>query len=140
MAELDKSLSQLDATTTIPTGTLFFVSIEDLQAASGYSSRKIASENVVSQILTAYSLNALNTTSKNIVGAVNELNGTKLTGTLTAGSTTITFSDAAITSTSLIEVYNDAGIGWESITATTGSVTITFEEQASDLAVEVIVK
>lgn len=140
MAELDKSLSQLDATTTIPTGTLFFVSIEDLQAASGYSSRKIASENVVSQILTAYSLNALNTTSKNIVGAVNELNGTKLTGTLTAGSTSITFSDAAITSTSLIEVYNDAGIGWESITATTGSVTITFEEQASDLAVEVIVK
>lgn len=140
MAELDKSLSQLDATTTIPTGTLFFVSIEDLQAASGYSSRKIASENVVSQILTAYSLNALNTTSKNIVGAVNELNGTKLTGTLTAGSTSITFSDASITSTSLIEVYNDAGIGWESITATTGSVTITFEEQASDLAVEVIVK
>ena len=140
MAELDKSLSQLDATTTIPTGTLFFVSIEDLQAASGYSSRKIASENVVSQILTAYSLNALNTTAKNIVGAVNELNGTKLTGTLTAGSTSITFSDASITSTSLIEVYNDAGIGWESITATTGSVTITFEEQASDLAVEVIVK
>ena len=140
MAELDKSLSQLDATTTIPTGTLFFVSIEDLQAASGYSSRKIASENVVSQILTAYSLNALNTTSKNIVGAVNELNGTKLTGTLTAGSASITFSDASITSTSLIEVYNDAGIGWESITATTGSVTITFEEQASDLAVEVIVK
>lgn len=140
MAELDKSLSQLDATTTIPTGTLFFVSIEDLQAASGYSSRKIASENVVSQILTAYSLNALNTTSKNIVGAVNELNGTKLTGTLTAGSTSITFSDASITSTSLIEVYNDAGIGWESITATTGSVTITFEEQAADLAVEVIVK
>ena len=140
MAELDKSLSQLDATTTIPTGTLFFVSVEDLQAASGYSSRKIASENVVSQILTAYSLNALNTTSKNIVGAVNELNGTKLTGTLTAGSTSITFSDASITSTSLIEVYNDDGIGWESITATTGSVTITFEEQASDLAVEVIVK
>lgn len=140
MAELDKSLSQLDATTTIPTGTLFFVSIEDLQAASGYSSRKIASENVVSQILTAYSLNALNTTSKNIVGAVNELNGTKLTGTLIAGSTSITFSDASITSTSLIEVYNDAGIGWESITAATGSVTITFEEQASDLAVEVIVK
>lgn len=140
MAELDRSISEFDASTTIPVGSLFFISVEDLQAASGYDSRKIASENVASQFMTAYVFNGLNTTSKNIVGSINEVRGKILSGTLTAGSTSITFSDQAITASSLIDVYNDAGVGWESIAASTGSVTITFEEQASDLAVEVIIR
>ena len=140
MADLDTTLSELDPTLTIPVGSLFLVSLEDLQSASGYESYKIAAENVVNQFLTAYNNNGLNTTAKNVVGAINEVRGKILTGTLTAGNTSITFSDASITATSLIEVYNDAGVGWESISATTGSVTITFEAQSSDLAVEVIIK
>lgn len=140
MADLDKSISELDATQTLPVGSLLLVSLEDLQSATGYESYKVASNVVANQFMTAYSFNGLNTTSKNVVGAVNEVRGKILTGTLTAGNTSITFSDASITATSLIEVYNDAGIGWESISATTGSVTITFEAQSSDLAVEVIIK
>lgn len=140
MAELDRSISEFDASTTIPVGSLFFISVEDLQSASGYDSRKIASENVASQFMSAYVFNALNTTSKNIIGSINEVRGKVLTGTLTAGSTSITISDSSITATSLIDVYNDAGVGWESITATTGSVTITFEAQSADMAVEVVVK
>lgn len=140
MAELDRSISEFDASTTIPVGSLFFISVEDLQSASGYDSRKIASENVASQFMSAYVFNALNTTSKNIIGSINEVRGKVLTGTLTAGSTSITISDSSITASSLIDVYNDAGVGWESITATTGSVTITFEAQSADMAVEVVVK
>lgn len=140
MADLDTTLSELDPTLTIPVGSLILVSLEDLHSATGYESYKIASENVANQFLTAYNYNGLNTTSKNVVGAINEVRGKILTGTLTAGNTSITFSDASITATSLIEVYNDAGVGWESISATTGSVTITFEAQSSDLAVEVIIK
>lgn len=140
MAELDRSISEFDASTTIPVGSLFFISVEDLQSASGYDSRKIASENVASQFVSAYVFNALNTNSKNIIGSINEVRGKVLTGTLTAGSTSITISDSSITASSLIDVYNDAGVGWESITATTGSVTITFEAQSADMAVEVVIK
>lgn len=140
MADLETTLSELDPTSTIPIGSLLLTSLEDLQAASGYESYKITAGNVANQFMTAYSFNGLNTTSKNVVGSINEVRGKILSGTLTAGSTSITFSDQAITASSLIDVYNDAGVGWESIAASTGSVTITFEEQASDLAVEVIIR
>lgn len=140
MAELDRTISEFAPSTTIPVGSLFFISVEDLQAASGYDSRKIASENVALQFLSAYSFNGLNTNSKNVIGSINEVRGKILTGTLTAGSTSITISDSSITANSLIEVYNDAGVGWESITASSGSVTITFEAQSADMSVEVIVK
>ena len=140
MAELDRSISQFAATSTIPTGSLFFVSLEDLQSASGYESYKITSENVAAQMMTAYLFTGLNTTSKNVVGAINELKGTTLTGTLTTGQTSITFSDSSILATSDIEVYTSTGIGWDSITSSVGSVTITFESQPSDVAVKVVIK
>ena len=141
MAELDKSLSQLDAAQTLPTGSLFLTSLEDLQAASGYSSYKIASNIVASQFMTAYNFNGLNTTSKNIVGSINEVKGKEVTGTLTAGSTSITLQDASITTTSTIDIYTDVfGISPESVSVATGSITITFEAQASDLGVKVVIK
>lgn len=141
MAELDRSLSQMDATTTIPTGSLFFVSVEDQQSASGYASKKITSENVGNQLLTAYNYNALNTASKNVIGAVNELKGKELTSVLTAGSTTVTISDAAITTSSTIDIYTDKfGISPEDATVTTGQIVLTFPEQASDLNVKVVIR
>lgn len=141
MAELDKSLSQLDAAQTLPTGSLFLTSIEDLQSASGYESCKIASNIVASQFMTAYNFNGLNTTSKNIVGSINEVKGKEVTGTLTAGSTSITLQDAAITTTSTIDIYTDVfGINPESATVATGEITITFEAQSSNLGVKVVIK
>lgn len=141
MAELDKSISQLDAAQTLPVGSLFLTSIEDLQAASGYESYKVASNVVASQFMTAYNFTGLNTTSKNVVGAVNEVKGKEVTGTLLAGSTSITLQDAAITTTSTIDIYTDVfGISPESVSVATGEITITFEEQASDLGVKVVIK
>ena len=141
MAELDRSLSQMDAATTIPTGSLFFVSVEDQQSTSGYASKKITSENVGNQLLTAYNYNALNTSSKNVIGAVNELKGTELTAVLSAGSTTVTISNAAILTTSTVDIYTDVfGVNPEGVTVTTGQIVLTFPEQASDLNVKVVIR
>lgn len=141
MAELDRSLSQMDATTTIPTGSLFFVSVEDQQSTSGYASKKITSENVGNQLLTAYNFNSLNTTSKNVIGAVNELKGTELTAVLSAGSTTVTISNAAILTTSTVDIYVDKyRISPEDVTVTTGQIVLTFAEQASDLNIKVVIR
>ena len=141
MAELDRSLSQMDATTTIPTGSLLFVSVEDQQSTSGYASKKITSENVGNQLLTAYNYNALNTSSKNVIGAVNELKGTELTAVLSAGSTTVTISNAAILTTSTVDIYTDVfGVNPEDVTVTTGQIVLTFPEQASDLNVKVVIR
>lgn len=141
MAELDRSLSQMDATTTIQIGSLFFVSVEDQQSTSGYASKKITSENVGNQLLTAYNFNSLNTTSKNVIGAVNELKGTELTAVLSAGSTTVTISNAAILTTSTIDIYVDKyGISPEDVTVTTGQIVLIFPEQENNLNVKVVIK
>lgn len=62
----------------------------------------------------------------------------EVTGTLTAGQTSITLSDVAITGSSTIDVYTDVfGINPTGMTVATGSVTLTFEAQDIDLGVKV---
>lgn len=62
---------------------------------------------------------------------------TDVTGTLVAGQTSITLSDASITTTSTIEVFNDLDVPYNSKTVSTGSITLTFDEQASNMNVKV---
>ena len=62
---------------------------------------------------------------------------TEVSGTLTAGQTSITLSDASITANSTIDVYTDADVEYNSISVSTGSVTITFDAQASNMGVKV---
>lgn len=141
MAELDTTLSELDPTSVIPIGSLILTSLEDIQSASGYESYKITAGNVASQFMTAYNYNTLNTNAKNIVGSINEVKGKEVTGTLLAGNTSITLQDAAITTTSTIDIYTDVfGISPESVAVATGEITITFEAQAADLGVKVVIK
>lgn len=65
---------------------------------------------------------------------------TVVTGTLSAGSTTVTLSSNAITSTSLLAPYTDTyGINPTNMVATTGSVTLTFEAQQTSVGVAVVV-
>ena len=131
----------MDATATIPTGSLLFVSVEDQQSTSGYASKKITSENVGNQLLTAYNYNALNTTAKNPIGAINELKGKELTSTLTAGQTTVTFSDAAILTTSTVDIYTDVfGVNPEDVAVTTGQIVLTFPEQENNLNIKVVIR
>lgn len=65
---------------------------------------------------------------------------TDLTATLTAGQTSLVFSNAVITTSSTIDVYVDDsfyGVNPTAITLATGSVTLTFASQASDMPVKV---
>ena len=63
----------------------------------------------------------------------------KLTATLMAGQTTLTFSDASIVSTSLVKLFSAEELDYESATSTTGSVTFTFEAQSSDVSFTLLV-
>ena len=63
---------------------------------------------------------------------------TDVTGTLTAGSTSLTLSDASITTSSTIDVYTDVfGVNPTNVVVATGSVTLTFSAQGSNIGVKV---
>lgn len=63
----------------------------------------------------------------------------KLTATLTAGQTTLTFTDSSIVATSLVKLFSAEELDYESATSAVGSVTFTFEAQASDVTFTLLV-
>lgn len=75
-----------------------------------------------------------------IVASIPGAGYTLVTGTLTAGQTSVTLSDASILATSYIDVYTDGGVSYVSAVQSVGSVALTFEAQASDLSVAVVVR
>ena len=63
---------------------------------------------------------------------------TDVTGTLTAGQTSITLSHGSITTDSTIDFYTTIfGVNPTAVSVSTGSVTLTFEAQSSDLGVKI---
>ena len=133
MADSDKKISAFSAG-TVDQSSYF------LQAKNG-ASEKVPAENIGDFVNTSQTYSGLDrTTAKSVVGAINEVAGKKLPATLTAGSTSLTFTDSAITADSLISVYTEGGLLYNSITTAVGSVVLTFDEQATDVAVVVIVR
>lgn len=66
---------------------------------------------------------------------------TVLTGTLAAAATSLTFSDASITTSSLLDIYTDTwGISPTAVTVTTGQAVLTFEAQGSSVSVKLLVR
>lgn len=65
----------------------------------------------------------------------------EVTGTLLAGNTSLTISNAAITTASTIQVFTDPPEIPRSapMSVSTGSVTLTFEAQLSDVAVKLVI-
>ena len=61
----------------------------------------------------------------------------EIIGTLTAGQTSITFTDSRIKMNSTIDVYTDSNIDYNSIISSEGSITIAFDAQENDLGVKV---
>ena len=62
----------------------------------------------------------------------------EISGTLTAGSTSLTLSDASITASSTFDIYTDTfGIQPVNAVVATGSITLTFLAQASNISVKV---
>lgn len=76
--------------------------------------------------------------NKTIPQAIAAAAGVEVTGTLTAGATSLTLSDASITSSSTLEVFTDIFGAWlENMVVSTGSVVLTFEAQSADMSVKV---
>jgi len=66
---------------------------------------------------------------------------TVLTSTLSAGSTSLTFSNAAITITSMYDIYADKyGLTPTNISITTGQAVLTFEAQSSNVSVKLVIR
>lgn len=79
-----------------------------------------------------------------IGGTVYSISGdsaTVLTATLSAGSTSLTFSNAAITTTAMYDVYADKyGLTPTDITITTGQAVLTFEAQSVNVSVKLVIR
>lgn len=64
--------------------------------------------------------------------------GSVLKGTLTAGQTSLTITDASITADSFVDIYTDVyGVSPTAVSVIVGSITLTFTAQSSDLHVAV---
>ena len=72
-----------------------------------------------------------------LIPSADESGSLVISQTLTAGQTSITFSNAAITATSFISVASEAW--YESVSQSAGSVTITFPAQSTDMLVQIMV-
>ena len=95
-----------------------------------------------------------NTTSgmaaTNVQGAIDEVSSdladkedkpTELTATLSVGATSVTFTNAAITSTAKIDVYTDTfGVNPTNQTVSGTTLTLTFKAQAAAVSVKVLVR
>lgn len=63
---------------------------------------------------------------------------TEVSGTLAAGNTSITLSDASITTSSTIDIYTSpTAVNYTSATVTTGQIVIVYPAQASAITVKV---
>jgi hypothetical protein len=75
---------------------------------------------------------------RRIASAIGGTPYVEVTGTLTAGQTSITLQDSSITTSSTIDYYTDTfGVSPTDAVVTTGQIVLTFDEQANDLGVKV---
>jgi hypothetical protein len=57
------------------------------------------------------------------------------TGTLTSGSTTVTFTNLPTSGNNVIDFFTSTGINYTAISQSSGSVTLTFDAQSTDVTV-----
>ena len=115
--------------------------IETLPAASssneGFVYIVITNGTYAGQSAKAGDLFVSDGTSWVLVPSADDSGSLVISQTLTAGQTSITFSNAAILATSFISVASEAW--YTASTQTTGSVTLTFPAQSTDMLVQIMV-
>jgi hypothetical protein len=141
-----KEISALTTAESTSASDLFETALPNAMTETGYVSRKVTLGTIANFILGTLQFSSLNTTVKNIIGAINEVlssagGGTVLTATLTAGQTTVTFTDNALVSTCKKKVYvpdDFFGVAPTAITTdyANHTVTYTFPVQASNMQVK----
>lgn len=113
--------------------------IESLPTASadnyGYYYVVITDGTYAGQAMKAGDTTFSNGTSWVLVPSADEPTPIVISDILTAGSTTLTFSNSAITADSLIDVYAD--VWYSNSIQSAGSVVLTFPVQASDMVVKI---
>lgn len=135
----DKKISELDQALQINNDAEFPMSQDNAGEPTTF---KVGITQLGTEIAEDMTFSNLQTASKKLVGAINEVN-TKaskidIIGTLTAGQTSITLSDVAITTTSTIDIYtSDFGVQPTNAVVTSGQIVLTFLAQNSDLSVKV---
>lgn len=141
-------ISQLDTILELKDDDLFVVSSPDTSEPPVYSSIKAPMSQVAAQVVegTTFST-SMPTNKKTVAGAIQEMYGEIFTGTLTAGSTSITFQDThagttadphTISSSATFDFYTDAfGVNPISVTITPGQIVLTFEARQTNLGVKV---
>lgn len=142
-----KEISALTTAEQTSGNDLFETSIPNSMTETGYISRKNSLTTIATYIVNSLQFTSqLQTTAKTIIGAINELfasaGKTELTGTLTAGATTVTFTDNSLTATCTLDVYVDDSFFGVMPTALStdyanNSITFTFPEQQTNMGVKV---
>jgi hypothetical protein len=68
--------------------------------------------------------------------------GKELTATLTAGQTTLTFTDAGINSNTIVDnvLSSVRGLKYNNIEVSEGALTLTFEPQVTDISIKVVIR
>ena len=134
-------LSQMATLATLSGSALLYVAPEDSGNTSGYASYKMEVSAFVTGALAGINLPLVftKTNSKTAAGAINELAPTKLTTTLSSGSTSVTITDASITTSSTLRFYSETWGLYPSAApvVSAGSVTLTFEAQDADANIKV---
>lgn len=87
MAEQSKPISGFGEATSLPIGSLFFASLEDVDSETGYASYYLKSETIAAAMATQYTFSGLETSAKTLVGAINELTGGSGGATVYVGTT-----------------------------------------------------
>ena len=127
---MSKKISELVTAPTLEETDLFEIAKSN---GGGFVSLKCTLNAIAIKILTGISF--ANLGNKTVVNAIT---GTVLQDTLEAGETTLTFTDAALTSSSTLDFYTDTfGVNPTAAALGTGTLTLTFEEQAADVEVKV---
>ena len=117
-------------------------------AQTGRVTTKLSGTALGEGLLNDIDYSSLNTGSKKLIPAINELLiagsiGVKATGTLVAGQTSLTINNAAIHADSFVELFVDDDhfdLFYTGITVQEGSVTATFEAQAEDVSIGVFIR
>lgn len=138
--------SDLSEVVSLDNDDLFALAHVNGSSETGYASIASKITQVGAKINESVTYSNLQTTSKTIVGAINEVRqaaggGTTITGTLIAGNTTLTLTNAAITTTAKYFFFTDTFVVTPiDCTVSTGSMTLTFNEQSVDVGVMVEVR
>ena len=139
----------IESDITVPAGSIAYDNVtsgmvsDDVQGAIDELKSDVSNITLDAEH-TSYDNSVSGLSATNVQGAIDEIkseNGFSLTSTLTAGQTSLTFTDARITENSILSaVYTSIfGVSVKTAEVTNGSLTLTFPQQEEDVTIKVVI-